>query len=136
MAILDLSKIGADENTASDSKKKKTPSQFWLNVGIVRGTKEAEKFLQLPVGIALDELQAKDIPSSRTENQEFRNQRIAEKQLWELVKTEFSKLKPGEELEVPLVCRIRRINEKEQLSEKDVVENPFAIGALEMKKTA
>lgn len=133
--ITNFSKIGmptTETQAANSTQKQRKDTQFWLNVGVERNG----VLVSLPMGIPLDELQARAIPSPKTKNPEFRQLRQAEYQLWELMKQQMSTMKPGEEVELPFTVKLRRIDEKEVPEEIDNSENPFAIGSFEVKKSA
>lgn len=109
-----------DGNGASDWK----PSQFWLNVGV---RAEDGTLLQLPLGIPLDDLKAKPIPSvSRDGDPSFRHQRVAEAALVETLQEMLATLEPGETLPVEgLAGEIRRVKDKQEVSEEEYEENPY-----------
>ncbi len=110
----------------SDSEKKpKKDSQFWVNVGIVRG----DKLLTLPMGIPLDDLNAKPVPRLNEKNADFVNLREGERQLWEQFQKAFRSLKPGESQRLNFVVEVRRIKEVPADVKASNV-NPYAIGEV------
>lgn len=127
-------KLPGSEGSKANGKsgEKRPPTQYWLNVGVVRGTNGNEKLLTLPQGIPLDGLEARSIPSQKTNNQDFRNMRIAEAQLWKAMQELIATLKPGESRRVDLVCEIRRIDEKAEVTDDEVATNPYALGEFKL----
>lgn len=110
--------------------KEQPDTQFWLNVGLMRGEGDQRKLVSLPGGIALDRLIARKIPSSETKNQDFRNLRIAEAQLWEKFQSIMNSLKPGERRVLKLDVEIYRIKENEVVDLENQPENPYSVGDL------
>lgn len=109
---------------AQQNEQVKEPTLFWLNVGV----KRQDKLVQLPMGIPLDKLTARKVPSASTKNPEFRNLRLAEHQLWEKVKELMGTLKPGESMELPFTVEIRRVEEAQQTEENvEADANPFDV---------
>lgn len=109
-------------------KKQRPDTKYWCNVGIERGG----KFIPLPMGIPLDNLKPRNIPGPKTKNQEFRNVRIAEKQLLEAVQSQLGTFTPGETRRVQFVVEIHMVDEKTEISEDEIDENPFAVGELKL----
>jgi hypothetical protein len=124
--IADFGNIGVKKtNGTKQEKPEQTPTQFWVNVGLSRGG----KLVSLPMGIPLDNLKARKIPNSSTKNQEFRNLRLAESQLFDKIQEIMASLKPGESKTLPLQVELRRVEEQEDHSEtEDNSENPFSVG--------
>lgn len=117
---------GAGKSNTS-TKEKRDPTVFWVNVGIKRNG----KLIQLPMGIPLDKLEARKIPGPNTKNQEFRQIRQAEAELWNQIKLLMSKMKRGQTVELPsFSVEIHMTEEAENTEEIDNSENPFAIGSL------
>lgn len=134
--ITSFENIGVPQSSNSSSPsqgsgKPKRDTQFWVNVGLLRGRPGEQKLVGLPMGIPLDELQEKKVPSTKTQNQEFRNLRLAERELWHKMRELMATLKPGESRVLPFQVEIRRVDEKEQIEdEQDPSVNPFAVGAV------
>jgi hypothetical protein len=125
--IIDFNSVGSTSPAASETKKK-TQSQFWLNVGLLVDGKH----ITLPRGIALDELEAKAIPNSSTKNPEFRNLRIREAKLWQKMQEVMATLEPGQEVELPFVCRLRKVSATESV--EDITTDDCSIGDFEVKR--
>jgi len=87
----------ANSNTNSSSKQDKPKNTFWCNVGVMIDG----EFIQLPVGIAMDNLKAPPIPNATENNQEFRNLRIKQAKLLEKVREKLNTLTPGERIQSP-----------------------------------
>ena len=124
----------SEETTTSTTRNKRPAAEYWLNVGIVRNG----KLCSLPMGIPLDNLKAKPVPNINitpdmspeqvTRKKDFRALRATEAELWEKFRAIFLSLKPGEEREVNLVCRVRRTEAKSQNEELEQEGNPYALG--------
>lgn len=126
--ITNLSQVFAQtaQQNQNTSTKQKKDTRYWINVGLERNG----KLVSLPMGIPLDGLEARRIPSPKTQNQDFRNLRVAEAQLWDKVKEIFSTLKPGDEVTLPFTVKLRMTDDKEMVDEVDATDNPYAIGDL------
>ena len=107
----------------------KPKSEFWVNVGIERNG----KLVCLPMGIALDKLEARKIPGSSSKNTEFRFLRLAEADLWKKMQEIMAQMKPGEVISLPFQVELRRCEATEQVEEQDTTVNPFAVGPLTIK---
>ena len=107
----------------------KPKSEFWVNVGI----EKAGKLVSLPMGIALDKLEARKIPGSSSKNTEFRFLRLAEADLWKKMQEIMAQMKPGEVISLPFQVELRRCEATEQVEEQDTTVNPFAVGPLTIK---
>jgi hypothetical protein len=119
-----LDEVGEQSSTTaqaeSKSDKSKLPkTRYWLNVGVVRNG----KLLSLPMGIPLDGLKAKAIPTislkdvseeQATRRVDFRDLREEEAKLWEAFSKMFHGLKPGEERDVNFTCRVRMTENTEE----------------------
>jgi hypothetical protein len=107
--------------TSSKKEGEKEPrkaSEFWINVGIlVEG-----KLVQLPLGIPLDGLKSRPIPSGEGE---FRQLRLAEASLWEQVQGVMGQMEPGQEIHLPKLTAVLRRNK--QPTENENKENPFKV---------
>lgn len=124
LAEIDDIKLPGHSGTEQNQNSAKRPAaKFWVNVGIKRGG----KMLTLPMGIALDNLQAKPLPKQRGE---FYHLREAEAQLWEKIQALMATLKPGESKTLPFEVEIRRVEEKQDSPESQ--ENPFALGDIKL----
>lgn len=117
--------LGAVKDAAKEEKKERTKSQFWVNVGInIDGVHYA-----LPLGIALDELKARPIPGPKTQNQEFRNLRKGEAELWAGMEKLMAKLEPGQEFDLTknlnFSAVLRRIDAKETETVEETSDSPI-----------
>jgi hypothetical protein len=108
------------QSVAEAGKAKMEAARYWINVGIERNG----KFLSLPLGIPLDKLKAKPVPSTPGD---FHNLRQAEAELWSEIEMLKASLSPGQEVDLDLTVRIRMTAEKE---EKETAENlnPYSLG--------
>lgn len=122
----------AGANTNQTRQKKDT--QFWVNVGLTRKNAAGEaKLVSLPMGIPLDELQPRRVPSQKTQNQDFRNLRLAENELFSKLREIMATLKPGQSVTLPFQVELRRVDEKEVIEdEQDPSVNPYAVGELKV----
>lgn len=118
-----------NQNNGNQTESSKPKSEFWVNVGIERGG----KLVSLPMGIALDKLEARKIPGSSTKNLEFRQLRQAEADLWSKMQTIMAGMKPGETVILPFQVELRRCEAPEQVTEVDDTANPFLVGPLSIK---
>ena len=113
------------ENTAQAKPK----SEFWVNVGIERNG----KLVCLPMGIALDKLEARRIPGSSSKNTEFRFLRLAEADLWKKMQEIMASMKPGETISLPFQVELRRCEATEVVEDQDSTVNPFAVSPVIFK---
>lgn len=116
----------APKKGGKNGKEDRKPTKYWLNVGLQR----QDKFLTLPMGIPLDDLEPKPIPGPQSKNQDFRNLRIGEAQLHGKIQEIMAGLKPGQSIKLPLEVEIRMVDEKMEPTEKEVENNPYAVGDL------
>jgi len=80
-------------------------AKVWLNIGY-----EANgKFINLPIGLPIDTMEAAEV---RGQNSDWVKQRNAQNALLEALKKAGASLEPGQEQEVNLSIRIRRVNEE------------------------
>lgn len=101
-------------------------AKLWLNVGYEVTTTNAEdeevtRFINLPVGIALDTMEELRITG---QNEEFAQLRAAQNGLLKALVEAGDAMSPGEEQEVRLVVKLRKRNEAMQINAAD---NPLAI---------
>lgn len=86
-------------------------AQFWLNVGMYADVKNPDgtadrQFVPLPRGLALDTME----PESIRGGDAFRKLLAHKNQLLESLMSELeANVAPGEEVEIPLVCVVRRV---------------------------
>src|SRR5262245_60032119 len=95
----------------------KPKAKTWLNVGYMANG----RFINLPLGLPIDTMEAADV---RGQNQEFVAQRNAQNALLKWAQDVGAKLQPGEEIAVNLITKIRRVNEDLVVAPED---NAFAI---------
>ena len=123
----------AQSNETSKTDKSKLPkTKYWLNVGVVRNG----KLLSLPMGIPLDGLKAKAIPTVKVDKDtpeeaakrriDFRDMREEEAKLWDKFSKLFHGLKPGEERDVKFVCRVRMTDTSDESTESGSHVNAYA----------
>lgn len=105
----------------------KPKAQFWLNIGYeveVQTSEGAEKkFINLPMGLALDSMD--EVPTTSS-NQIFAAMQIAKNDLLKQLLGVGADLAPGEERLVNLQVQLRRVNDASKnasLADPDV--NPF-----------
>lgn len=101
-----------------ETKEPRKASEFWINVGVQVG----DKLVQLPLGIPLDGLKSRPIPSGEGE---FRQLRLAEASLWEQVQGVMAQMEPGQEIPLPKLTAVLRRNK--QPAEDENKENPFKV---------
>lgn len=126
LTINDFITTNQNNQNQAESKPK---SEFWVNVGIERGG----KLVSLPMGIALDKLEARKIPGSSTKNLEFRQLRQAEADLWSKMQQLMATMKPGETVVLPFQVELRRCEAPEIATEAEETANPFLVGPLSIK---
>lgn len=112
------------------AKEPKPKSQFWINVGrvvLVDAVDEQgnaivkEEFISLPLGMALDDQQHRDL--SRIQNPEFRNKEAARNALLDQLRAAAEQMQPGETKMVNLKIQLRRVNEDQVAPPAE--SNPF-----------
>lgn len=97
----------------------KPKAQLWLNIGY-----EANGvFIQLPFGIALDNMNEADV---RGQNADFVKQRTAQNNLLKMLKDAGMKFEPGQEEVINLELRLRRVKEELVIP---AAENEYAINS-------
>ena len=119
MGILDFT---APSSTSSRNTRQaaqdRPAAKLWLNVGY-----EANgRFVNLPVGIPVDTMEALPI---RGQNEEWAQFQSARNDLLKRIQEAGDGLEPGAEVEVKLVVKLRKVNEELSVSAED---NPFALG--------
>lgn len=77
----------------------------WVNIGVPKNG----KFIQLPIGLPIDTMSKSEI---RGQNEDFVKQRTAQNDLLEYLQKLGASLQPGEERDLNLQVRIRRINQE------------------------
>ncbi len=98
----------ASGTAAPAATNERTPSQFWLNVGMTAGEGETERFVSLPMGIALDSQKPIAVRGS---NEDFNAFTVARNDLLDQLQTVAASLAPGEEKIVGLQVQLRRISD-------------------------
>lgn len=105
--------VGITRNTNSNNRNQNQPeAEFWLNVGLPANSVvpgEAEpRFISLPMGLPLDTMKPAKVSGS---NELYRQLQTAKNDLWEQLMRASSRLQPGQEMELPLVVRVRRVKQ-------------------------
>lgn len=95
------------EAPSTGTKTDRPASQYWLNIGRKAGEGEAERFVSLPMGVAVDGMKAKPIRGSNAEYNEFTATGNA---MLERVQSICAELAPGESRILNLQVEVRRIN--------------------------
>ena len=119
MGILDFE---AAAKTNTSARRSATPAadrpaaKLWLNVGYDANG----RFVNLPVGIPVDTMEALPI---RGQNEEWAQFQSARNDLLKAIQEAGDNLEPGAEVEVKLVVKLRKVNEEIEVSKED---NPFA----------
>lgn len=110
----------SSSNPASSNNTEERPqSQLWLNIGCETGD-EDYPFLNLPMGIPLDQVKPVKITGR---NDKFKAFRSSQNDFLAYLEAEGEKLKPGEDLILTMQVQLRRIDD-EQMS-VDPKDNPF-----------
>jgi hypothetical protein len=119
-------------NTSSTTRRTNTDTReqakVWLNVGFeVDG-----KFVNLPLGLAIDTMEPVQV---RGQNQEWLELQTARNELLQAIQEAGAELEPGQERELPLVVRIRHVNDAVQI---DAKSNPLSMAkaGISFKKEA
>ena len=111
---------------AKIAKNEERPtSKLWLNIGYSVEVPNDDgvlenKFVSLPAGIPLDNIEALPV---RGKNAEWNMFQSARNELLEQLMAAAAQLKPGEEQIVNLEIQLRRVNDETVAVNKD--ENPF-----------
>lgn len=129
--MIDFSKLGsrnaAGNNGSSASGRQDLPkAQFWLNVGYycdapTTEDPQAQRFVSLPVGIALDTMEPVRISG---QNRDFNAFQSARNELHQLILAEAEKLEPGQDEILNLQIQIRRVNGEPVV---DSANNPYGL---------
>lgn len=98
----------SSNNDTSAPSADRTPSNFWLNVGMTAGEGEKERFVSLPMGIALDNQKPIAVRGS---NEDFNAFTVARNDLLDQLQNIAASLAPGEEKIIGLQVQLRRIND-------------------------
>lgn len=110
------------KNTAKQDKPK---AQFWINLGygveyVDAQGEDQERFISLPMGLALDSMDKVAVNSS---NQEYAAMQTARNDLHDQLMAKAQQLNPGEETTVNLTIQLRRVKDDAEPISNDV--NPF-----------
>lgn len=116
----------ATSNRRGQSTEQKPNAKLWLNVGYeVQHTndkgEETTRFINLPVGIPLDTMEALPISGQSIE---FASLRSAQNDLLKALQAAGDDMDPGAEKQVNLVIKIRKVNSQIEVKRED---NPFAV---------
>lgn len=83
-------------------------AKLWLNIGYdING-----KFINLPVGLPIDTMEAADV---RGQNEDWIKQRTAQNELLKALQAHGAALAPGQEEIVTLTVKLRRVNEQMEI---------------------
>lgn len=122
MALLE--QLAARNATASAATRTTRPAaqdrpqaKVWMNIGY----KVGDKFVNLPLGLAVDTMEPVE---ARGQNQEWLQLQAARNELLKAIQEAGDKLAPGEAMELPLVVEIRHVNEQQTI---DSGENPLSM---------
>lgn len=97
-------------------------SKLWLNVGYdVNG-----KFVNLPIGLGIDTMEAAQV---RGQNEDFVKLRTAQNELLKALQDLGAKFAPGQEQEINLICKLRRVNEDLEIAKE---ENEYSVDLASM----
>ena len=122
MGILDFDSAAKTNTAAAGGNNRRTQAQdrpsakLWLNVGYDANG----RFVNLPVGIPVDTMEALPV---RGQNEEWAQFQSARNDLLKAIQEAGDNLEPGAEVEVKLVVKLRKVNEEIEVSKED---NPFA----------
>lgn len=111
----------SQSNTNGSDRPK---SQFWLNVGMRAGEGDAERFVSLPQGVALDNLKPIAIRGS---NEDYNKFTAARNDLLDQIMTLAASLDPGGEAYLSLEVQVRRVNDEVEAPAVDEASNAYAI---------
>lgn len=103
MSILDFSKNNDTATRTSSAAQDRPAAKMWLNVGYVANG----KFVNLPVGIPVDTMEALPI---RGQNEDWAKLQSARNGLLKAIQDAGDALAPGAEVELKLVVRLRKVN--------------------------
>ena len=110
------------------NNEQRDPTQVWMNIGYdVDG-----KFVNLPLGLGIDTMEPVRISG---QDADWLNLSHARNDLLKEIQEAAAELEPGEEMELPLVVKIRRINTSVEVNSES---NPLSMknAGLSMKKVA
>lgn len=141
LPAIDANPFG-NETKGADGKPRKT-NKVWLNVGVQvevqvpdgKGGMELKTvLLQLPKGIALDDMVPDEIPRDKEgKNPLFKMQKTAEAKLTNDVIQIRDAMKEGQRVHLKgFTAELYHIEKKEQLANQDLANNPF-LAALTKK---
>jgi len=105
-------------NTKQESKEK---NSLWINVGIPVTINGVLEYINLPLGIPLD--QVKELKTD-TNNRELNQLNQARNKLLQTVLNDGLKQEPGSTYELEMTVTIHRIKEAEVINEE---ENPYLL---------
>lgn len=127
----------AQQEQAAAPANDRPEAQFWLNVGMYSnvtnpdGTTERQ-FVPLPRGLALDTME----PEAIRGGDAFRRLLAHKNQLLEALMSELEdNVQPGEEVEIPLVCVVRRVKPAGVVTEDAAPVFDFGFNSAPAKAT-
>lgn len=104
--------------SGADANANRPKAQVWLNIGYEAGG----KFINLPIGLPVDTMEPAALQG---QNPDWLKQRSAQNGLLEGLKKLGLSLQPGEEQQIQLQVRIRRVSEAAQAVAAE--ENEYAL---------
>lgn len=121
-----------------DSKQKRPPAEFWLNIGYPVTLKEDDgteniTFVSLGLGIPLDQIEPFDIKRAGSSN--MAALREAQNELHEAIMAEAQKLAPGDSVilfgdeHVGLCVQIKRVRGEVEAPAENPLKRTFNFGA-------
>lgn len=128
MSILSGLNTAAKSTTRVAAANDRPAAKYWLNVGYDMNG----RFINLPTGIAIDT--AEPVKVSGTDEEWLQTQ-SARNELLKALQEAGDNLEPGQEVELALTVKLRRVNEKTEIKAED---NPFSadLSTLFIKKAA
>lgn len=136
MGILDFD---ANKTASSNARNRgnqtnaqdRPAAKIWLNIGYEvpftdEKGEESMRFVNLPVGIPLDTMEALPI---RGQNEGFAQLRSAQNDLLKQLQAAGDALEPGAEVDVRLTIKMRKVNEQIEISSES---NPLSINVASL----
>ena len=126
MSILENLAAGRANSTARTSNGARTAasdkpkSELWLNIGYVAND-EDQTFISVPMGLPVDTQEPIKLSGS---NEDWLMLAAARNGLLEELQKKGFSLEKGEEIEIPLIVRLRRVKEETVIDPKN---NKFAM---------
>lgn len=109
--------FGSMSNPNATDGAQRPKAKVWLNIGYGANG----KFINLPIGLPIDTMEAADV---RGQSMEWVKQRTAQNDLLKALQQYGLNLQPGQEQTINLEVRLRRVNDELAVAAGD---NEFAI---------